>query len=1058
MTTGINLDVLSLPAADKAVRNAWENQSASPFLGQIRFDAKMTTGIGVAIRRNILGSVHNCHNVFADAPYAAVWTTLHALSKRYGAATKDVYLHIGDELGLVLGLQSDREMFKTAYRRACRKIGLKLQESTMPTGLFFSNLGVADAQTDKLAECLLNGAVKLGPPPEEDLTELRAWQSAVTREGLKTYTRAQAALRQDTIASYSQLFCDWRAGEAATNLVNTYLFEALEAAAARLHVDAAALVSPPRLLWTEHGLALMASASSRRQVVEYQRVPSIVTPGQPWSVPVPWPDSLRWKCGHLLHDVRITPKADEILIFALDTQRLVTRITTHTERIAVPSAAILVLGGAAFVLHGPACATPSIPQGQAHLSLVEVPVEGVCIKTGASTVLLDREQDPAMRISSPIIGRCGSLPLYGSAAVLAVVAGKDFANEGRVLRVRSAGTVWYVEDVAFDTRGEAEVPLAELGFGRAGDPVDAQIELLVTGAAPGPEARAEFSGRFFIWPGTESFNPDVPFRVNRIPANLLANTTEHIGQDEGGLWIDPGAAFRHATLSLEIAGRQRDFAIPVRGTTLFRNTLADGQQHPVRLGSILILSHAGRQDTISVRSTDRNVDLWVRGTVIRRPFIARSEWEIPASQINPDSPVDDQIALLLDDGSRRLLCRISNPIEPHNFTVEASEAEVRARTQLPYHCDAIGVEIYREHGKDDSETALVQLGSRPISAHTPAWLRAEILEVAPQVVELIVDRRCWRINPGLGLIVMRPAEGDEIVALKDAHGRPFMLPLIAASTTPTTRDPVLAARDLASMLAGSYQPVCDSVVREVLLPRASGVISTRAVRGLHSLLLRLVFTPPVVRQPGFLSRLDMLHPNFAPELFSGDPRSFSALGGIAAARRLAAMAETPVMKIPDMIRTAPTEDGLLSEWLEDLEGAGTDVPDALSADALRQAFQSFRQNAIGSDFYVAMAHETIGQTLTKTLHVYAPHLKELLAYDNAAGTDRTGVHLAAYLSRFARACRAGTALEFHRAVSHRTSLPVEHVTPATSFALHVGWELFAYFMIFWELVSRERRG
>ena len=259
------------------------------------------------------------------------------------------------------------------------------------------------------------------------------------------------------------------------------------------------------------------------------------------------------------------------------------------------------------------------------------------------------------------------------------------------------------------------------------------------------------------------------------------------------------------------------------------------------------------------------------------------------------------------------------------------------------------------------------------------------------------------------------------------------------------------------MLAGSYQPVCESVVREALLPRASGVISTVAVRGLHSLLLRLVFTPPVVRQPGFLSRLDMLHPNFAPELFSGDPRSFSALEGIAAARRLAAMAETPVMKIPDMIRTAPTEDGLLSEWLEDLEGAGTDVPDALSADALRQAFQSFRQNAIGSDFYVAMAHETIGQTLTKTLHVYASHLKELLAYDNAAGTDRTGVRLAAYLSRFARACRAGTALEFHRAVSHRTSLPVEHVTPATSFALHVGWELFAYFMIFWELVSRERR-
>ena len=1048
--------MLSLQTADRKVRDAWESQSASPFLGQISFDSKMSTEIGATVRRSILGSFQNCRHVFAGAPYAAVWTTLHALAKRYGVATSEVYLHIGDELGIALGPQSDRETFKTAYRRACREIGLKFHESTMPTGLFFSNLGVADAQVSKLAECLLNGAVKLGPPPEEDLAELRTWQRAATHERLKSYTRAQAALRQDTIASYAQLFCAWRAGEIATNRTNAHLFDAFKEATKHLHIDATALVSLPRLLWTEHGLGLMASASSRQQTVEYQRVPNILKPGQPWSVPVPWPDSLRWKCGDLLRDIQITPKADEILVFALDTQRLVARIKTDTERLAVPSAEILVLGGAAFVLHRPAGATQSMAQGQAHVSLVEVPVEGVCIETCTGRVLFERERDLAMRISGPIIGRCGSLALYSAAAMLTVIAGKDFANEGRVLRIRSDRAVWYVEDVTFNAHGEAEAPFAEIGFGKAGDPIDTEIALLVSGAKPGPDARVEIRGRFFIWPGTESFDPDAAFRVDRVPTNLLANTTEHINRDASGIWIDPGAGFHHATLSLKIAGRQRDCAIPVRGTRIFRNTFADDRRYPVTLGSILTLGHANRQDTISVRSTDRNVDLWVRGTVIRRPFIAHSEWEIPASQIYLDSSVDDQIALLVDDGSRRLLCRISKVVEPHNITVEASEAKVRARVQLPYSCDAIGLRIYRERSTGDPETVLVQLGGRPILARAPAWLRAEVLEAAPQVVELVVDRGYWLIDSGLGLIVMRPAGVDEIVTLKDARGRPFPLPLTAASAPPATGDLGLAASNLASMLAGSYQPICDSVVREALLPRASSAIAMIASCGRYSPLLRLLFTPPVVQQPGFLSRLDMLHLNLAPELFSGDPYSFSTFRNITAARRLAAMAETPLMKIPNMIRAATTEDGLMKGWLEDLEGAGADVPGVLSAEALRQAFLSFRQNALGSDFYLAISHETIGQTLTKALNVYASHLKELLSYDDEAGADRTGVRLAAYLSRFARACRAGSALEFHRVVARRTSLPVEHVTPATSLTLHVGWELFTYFMIFWELVSREK--
>ena len=80
--------------------------------------------------------------------------------------------------------------------------------------------------------------------------------------------------------------------------------------------------------------------------------------------------------------------------------------------------------------------------------------------------------------------------------------------------------------------------------------------------------------------------------------------------------------------------------IPVRGTVgsfeARPKSSPTASSIAVQLGSILILSHAGRQDSISVRSTDRHVKICGSGDhkerhPTRLAFIARSEWEIASA-------------------------------------------------------------------------------------------------------------------------------------------------------------------------------------------------------------------------------------------------------------------------------------------------------------------------------------------------------------------------------------------------------------------------------------------
>lgn len=1041
----------TISEANKLVRDAWSSQTAPPFFAQIDFDATIEAGIKDAVRAGSSRSIVHCRRTLESAPYATVWSILRTLAENYGESSQRVYSHISDAIGFPMQV-ADRDYFKAGFRKACRNVGLIMPPGNDPTSMFFSHTGVADAQSDRLAAALLQGARRLGPPPDEEASELRHWLRRASSDLNSQLTRVRAAITRDSHGHYAQLFCDWRAQEEPESRTARVFFENLTQQAKALGIHLNRLVADPYIMWTEHGLSLQArqTQNNLRQLIYHNKIPLRLPQNVPLRVPVPWSDELTWEVGQTRKQIRVLPYEDEVFLFAMDSQKLVARVGRSQSTARLAYRQVLLLGMAPFTATQSSTTHKSIPQGSGHLMLLNLSTDKIRLALADFSAEITRDLEPSIRLTGPVIGRAGSQPLLTSRAELEITSGTEEIEEARAVRYTFAGRTWIKSDVAFDSSGVTRLPVSEIGMAGGRDPGQLKVELLVKGGEVLPGARAEIVGRFFLWPGTDELNVEEPFQISWVPRNFLGNTSDHLLTVDDGLCIDPSRGFQHAVLSVEIDERQRDFAIPVRGTRLLHYRRASNDSVPVDLGSILTVGHDNRQDSLIVRSTERHADLLVCGTLVRRPFMARSEWEIPSSQILPDAPENDQVALVFDDGRRHLLTRISQIQEPRRADVTQDPAWIRLTLELPNAADAVGLKVHPEDGSG-SILAAASLTTSPLHEATPQWFRANVVAHDPMRVEITVNRIAFASRAALGLVFICSHEGLAFTCLEDSRGRAFALPLTAdAMPVP---DAQICLWPLSSFLATVFQPECDLVIRDKLGPRLATAVDAIARRGLQSPLLAPFFAPPVHGEARFISRLDYLAPGLAPELFEVERHSFSNLMTVPTGNALLAVAadRTPGAPVPLVDDEEAKELGNLSAWLKQAHTLPEEDP--ISSSALRIAFRLYRQRTRGRDFQNALEEDTVGQALKSAITVYSSGTEGLLAHDEGAGTDRTGIRIASYLASFARAARAGRALEFHTSVARRTNLPVSQVTPATSIAIHAGCELFAFFMAFWEHAS-----
>jgi hypothetical protein len=640
--------VQELNELEAALKAAWTGANSNPFLAEAPLDA------GARRRAEEAISSRRLTALFGSYPTLAIWGLLTPLARHY-SADREVYRHIGAFTCERFDDNEAREDLKLRFRRAARALGLPVS-GNHPSDLFFPPLGPAHAHHDALAQALVSAAMSLGPPATEDTPSARRWQRIAVETRCLGLARLQATIRFDQSAWIATRFEAWRRGELPIGDGEAHLFAAYDQAGAIFGQRRSDLVGPPRLYWTGRTLGFEAERSSRTQSLRLGAAPTPLASGGRVPLPLPWRERVTWNCGGLFRELPAAPGIDQVLVFDEASGALLARIEADATVTELPAERCVVLARRPFrsPSFGPAIQAPD------PACFIAWTLAGEALAfDGRPNLLLGKPREAALTIEAPVIGRSGSRTLFVCDGHVKLRLEPGVGGSERIIRALAGDTVHYATlDTGAD--GEAIVSFAKLGLALPGDPVQVRFEALAPGAVGDRNSRAELAATAWIWPGlkTEQAADD----VLPAPANFVAARSAGLWRDGDRLHIDHRVDVEAPILGLRDGEAVREFQLAVRGDRLWHVRVASGDQQLVPRGARLVFGHANRHDTLLIRSGDRDADLLVLGQPIKRPFVWRTRFEIPASMLEPvqghaeDNPEpDSRILLRRADGRSEVL-------------------------------------------------------------------------------------------------------------------------------------------------------------------------------------------------------------------------------------------------------------------------------------------------------------------------------------------------------------------------------------------------------------------
>lgn len=965
--------------------------------------------------------------LFSRFPTLGVWATLLPLVRAYGVNTADVYIHISEGLDRDLEDQRTREPFKALYRKAARTIGLPVSGNE-PTGLFFSPLGPVESQHAWLADAFVGMALTAGPPATEDTLAARRWQRMAIASRAPMRTRLKATIDFDQSAYVAERFGAWRRGEAPSTEVEAHLFAAYDRVTRGFGRQRSDIVGPPSLIWAGDRLGFEAEATRLPQALKLGPFPTPVASGARVLLAEPWPATVRWTCGSQAIELPAAPRDHETLAFEAATGAVLARLGPNDDRLECTSPHVVLLSRLAFRTKGFGDALPS-RDGAINIAWLDLGDE--VIFDGRKPLKIAAPSEPSLGIDASVLGRDGSRPLYGCDGELVLKVDPEIGGRARILRARMGDATRYL-GLDLPASGEMRIPLSKLGFDTESEPARAEFEVLAPGASGSSDSRAELALRAWVWPGltAEAARGDwLPLPRNFVPA-----------RSQGVAELDNQLQIRHDTevqilglVARHLApGTVREFQLAARGERLWQNRVETKDRVLVPRGARILLGEANRHDSLQLKSDDRDADLLVLGERIRRPFYARTVFDIGASRLEVLGD-DDRIAFLRKDGRVDLLARILRSDDPSEISVQRSGTKTTLRFVPRQTEDALRLVVETADGRTiEGEAGFART---PVGRSLPAGARTSY-DPQTRMIEVELDDSL-AAAPASAQILLRHNGRHDFVPVEDARGAALAVPLDGSLPSP---DQGALAR-LAGFLAMPRPEAVQGLFDEVLGPR---YLAAFQVVGAAR------FVAPV-RQVLYLVRPDggpPLHDlaGVAPWIFEAGPHAFAGLGPATFLAPLSRMATIPrPAALPEIRGDRP-----LLAWLDILETAesGT-IPAELSSDRLAHGFLSLRYHLreTGLSFLV---QDTADATALRI--ICEPHIEDLdrlRLFDHQGGGDPSAARMVALLERFARAAALKEAGPFLDRIALRTGLPAATCGRLLTLAIRAGAECFAYFRILW---------
>ena len=1017
---------IKLTELEEVFRSAWTGINSTPYIvdapisRQIREIAEQTAA------QVPLG------NLFGHCPTLAVWAVLTPLARNYGGGSIDVYSHISAFLKESFSETYARDILKSRYRQAARKLGLPVSGTT-PTDLFFSPLGPARSQFGDLAGAFVGLAAWSGPPAIEDTPSARSWQRRAVYLRCAGLTRLKQTISFDQSAHCARRFEAWRQGSEPLNDNEEHLFEAYDRAVRSYGRSRQDLTGPPTLYWTGDRLGIEAEKSRLTQLIRTGPFPIQLKSGERVSFDPPWSKTILWTCGMTSRDVPLGPSQGEVLIFDADSGSLLSRVESGTQTTEVAAQRLIILAGEPFRTPG---FGESLPAADPDYFVAWIAPSDVITFEARGDLSVISPQETAIWVDGAALARDGSRALLAADSDLVIKLDPEIGGTQRIVRARTDTQARY-SGIQADEEGVARISFMDFGFSASDNPTKVIFEVLAPGAAGDPDARSELSVSAFFWPGVHSTGDE----ITRLPCPGNFNASRSAGLRKEGEWlfVDLDADLEAPILGLDIGGEIREFHIRTGAETLLHNRLATGERRIIARGAMLTFGHNNRHDTVLLRSSDRDADLLVLGQTIRRPFYARISFEINAEMLEQEDITDDRIALRRQDGRIDIFARFARAQDPSDIQTEEDKDSLTLFITPQMPCDALLVRIEAVDGtrhkgeiafghlpaeigaprgvsaQRDPETGRLAIrfdkAAYPIPAKARFWAQDE----DHPIFKIISDVRQAQIVVGLG----QPLQNPDQPALSRLAG------LLA--------DPVPAA--LENQIAGSIGEAYSS---------AFGILGKSHMVGAVRSVLNVTGTA------GSLPRHDLA--DVAPWIFEASPH---ALKGIPEASGLAVLNElSDIPSAPDL--PDPEGDAPLMQWLTRVTN-DPDLPAGLDAGALQHAFRTLRFRLRETDLRDLTGEGRLGATSRVICATWTEALQELRAFDSGGGGDDRPARMAIAIERFARAAALHRCDAYMDDLAFRTGLPRPEIGRTMTLMLRGGAEFFLHFRALWSHACQQQK-
>jgi hypothetical protein len=1010
----------------------------------------------------------------------SAWNFAAALSQDYGEDGHAVYAVLERTFGVDLA-GNVRNRISHAFRSVCRKHGLCFDGSGRLVNDYLAQAGIANSQLHHVAKAFLLAERAFGLPPYENTAALNSWEDDVVHFLPVGVHIPRMVLEVDQTAHYASLFARYRLQEASRNEFEKRLFDEIgkaqnEVAGGRHHAQ---IVPRPLLVWSNNGLGLALPKVEGRLSISVNGETRKLRGGQNWPLPTPWPAHVDWSVGDHVERLPVFPSDRHLLAFDSNLGRLVGQIdTTRETTFAVDAREVMLVARSPFTVAGEPAFEIGLSGYAAHCQLGPA---GTIVTIGPRTVRVTAKPKPRIWVENGVVAKGPKGLLLSSQSSLSIEVG-ELEGESFDLALAIDGREESIPLAVPPGAGAAihDLPIQAIDGARV---IAIKAELRLRGSN-----RALVRYKAWLWTDLREFRDGLTFDSDRRPTNYAPEHSRHVIVDHSGrLCLDVDAAYDTATLAFQVNQERVDFEIARPGISL-TFTDPEGRSVPLKLGDTLVVGDDEKAGSLSIRCPDSNARINVRGRLEASAFKRSTTRVLSLVDLMSPAPRDDITVERSAVGSIPiLLARIVPASAPTAFKIERRRDSLSLALELPIDIDAIRFSLEDETGKRaEYDCALRQF---PVPNLTPSWLRATLDFENTKRILATIDLNEFHDELSLAGLAVRPTGTESFRPLRNLRADNYAIainPRAGAVQFTAASDVSRRFVTLNSWMCQCFAQQSWDHIGPLLMTRwidtGKQIAAAPEERGL------LLASAHLPRQPGAAkSWVPLSHPlQILPSLYASPATCFRSLAENVSegSEELTVLAETAGRSIPEIHQAVGLSPAFLMAFANFDEARRRNRPlRGFDFNRYCQLFQTFDtdpgarwfwqsgNDLLGPAHYGAAVGRLIDRFYDAGLEEEGSNDVRIRAANSIAHAasrlqEKTlptpiGIELThgifefapAFISGFAHASRHDAAADYLNRLAFKLERPYRSIIGDASFLIRLAPELFAFYLLLWELAS-----